>query len=106
MYLLVLYFLAWGTKFYLVMLAAVCWAMWTTRNRVTFDKYNLKNPVSIMFTACTLLKNWAGLYADEEKEFIRNGAQQLVQKAMEIVKRSSANEGATPAPTVLRITGS
>ena len=71
-----------------------------------FEKYRLKTPVTIWFTACVVLKNWPGLYDEEEREFVRNGAQYLVQKAIEVVKRSLANRQATTASTVLRITDS
>ena len=50
------------------------------------------------------MKNWAGLYDAEEKEFIGNGAQQLVQKAMELIRRSAAERQAAPTPAFLRIT--
>ena len=64
----------WG-EFYSVLLAYLCWAIWTTRNKVNFENYKLKSTVTIVFTACSLMKNWAGLYGEEDREFIRNGAE-------------------------------
>ena len=74
--------------------------------QITFERYRLKNPITIMFSACAFLKNWAGLYAEEDKEFIKNGAQQLAFKAMEIIKRrEAAGSQGVATSEVLRITG-
>lgn len=36
-------------------LAAVAWALWNCRNKVTFDKYVLHSPFEIVFAACSFL---------------------------------------------------
>ena len=72
---------------------------------MTFEGYKLRSPITIVFPACFFLNNWAGLYGAEERDFIRNGAQQLIWKAMEIVRRHS-ERGQSPGDAhVLRITG-
>jgi hypothetical protein len=38
-------------------LAAVCWAIWTTWNRVCFDKIQIKNSYELIFSAC--LSMWS-----------------------------------------------
>ena len=81
-----------GGKFYPLMIAAVCWSLWTTRNKMTFDKYKLRNPISIVFTACAFLTYWAGLYSGDDKEAITGGAAQLKKMAMLYVERGSASQ--------------
>jgi hypothetical protein len=57
-------------KFHVVILSSICWAIWNVRNRVTFDKYNLKSSSVITFYSISLLIYWAGLQkvaTDKEK---------------------------------------
>ena len=51
----------------------------------------LKNPISIVFTVCSFLKHWAGLYTAEDKESICAGAEQLIKKAKEMVAARSSS---------------
>ena len=54
----------------------------TTRNKITFDKYVLRSPVTIIFTACSYLTYWARLHNGEEKGVIVAGATRLKKMAM------------------------
>jgi hypothetical protein len=36
-------------------MAAVCWAIWILRNKMTFEKYVLRNPAEVVFTVCSFL---------------------------------------------------
>jgi hypothetical protein len=43
-------------------------------------KFILRSHVTIVFTVCSFLKHWPGLYSDGEKGAIRAGADQLMKK--------------------------
>ena len=51
------------------------------RNKITFEKYKPKSPVSIIFTVAAFLKFWAGLFKGDDKEAILAGAEQLLDAA-------------------------
>ena len=50
-----------GEVFYTMGIAAICWAIWTCRNRATFEFIPLKSPFECTFSTCALLCYWAGL---------------------------------------------
>lgn len=53
-------------------LAAVCWAIWRTRNAVCFDKKRIKSPIEIM---CDVLifTYWSELHKSElEKQVLQD----------------------------------
>lgn len=94
-----------GKKFYTLVIAAVCWSIWITRNKVTFEGYKLMSPVTVVFTVCGFLKYWAGLYSEEERGAIVAGAEQLKDSATLVagmVKRRATAGG--PAAGILMIT--
>jgi hypothetical protein len=37
-------------------LAAICWPIWKDRNSACFEKKNIKNPVDIIFSACSFMR--------------------------------------------------
>jgi hypothetical protein len=41
-----------GDKFYMLGLAAICWALWKPRNSACFEKKPLTNPFNVIFHAC------------------------------------------------------
>jgi hypothetical protein len=51
-------------------LAAVCWAIWTTWNRVCFDKIQIKNSYELIFSACLSMCYWARLHATKDQAII------------------------------------
>jgi hypothetical protein len=54
-------FLSGGSDYYMVGISAVCWEIWKTRNKVTFEKHKMRTPCEIMFLASSFLMYWAGL---------------------------------------------
>jgi hypothetical protein len=63
-------------KFHIVILATVCWAIWNTRNKVTFDKFVLKSLSVISFFSVSLLMYCVGLQKDaRDKGKLMEGAQ-------------------------------
>ena len=63
----------------------------------------MKSPISIVFTVCSVLKHWAGLYGEEDREAIRAGAEQLIKKAREmaVIKPAGSDPG---GQGILRLT--
>jgi hypothetical protein len=49
-------------------LAAVCWAVWKTRNVVCFDDRRVKSPTEIICMICSFLTYWAGLLNEDLKQ--------------------------------------
>jgi hypothetical protein len=44
----------------------VFWAIYTTRNKITFEVFVLRSVVSVIFNICLFLNYCAGLYLKEE----------------------------------------
>lgn len=47
-----------GQKFHTLRIAAICWAIWKTRNKAWFEGTILHNPVTIVSHTCALIKYW------------------------------------------------
>jgi hypothetical protein len=86
-------FLPGGESFYMVGLAAVCWSIWTVRNKVTFEKHVVRSPVEAVFTVCSFLLYWAGLQAGDDKDKLTDGARKLMSLAAEVVKLGAGRAG-------------
>ena len=84
----------------MLILAAACWAIWTTRNLITFDRKVVRSPMVCVYTMCGFLCYWAGLYGDEEAGKIKGGAEQMMRKAARLIEALPASDGGR----VLRIT--
>jgi hypothetical protein len=61
-------------KFYTLLTTAICWSIWITRNKITFEGYQMKNPMVITFTSCAFLNYWACIYNEEDAWKIIEGA--------------------------------
>lgn len=48
-----------GKQVYDVGLAAICWAIWKTRNAICFEGKRTKSPTEIICLICSLLTYWA-----------------------------------------------
>jgi hypothetical protein len=57
--------LAGGEKMYMLGLSAICWAIWTARNKTCFEKIRIKGPNEFIFAACFFMKYWACIYSDD-----------------------------------------
>lgn len=78
-----------GKKFYDVGIAAICWAIWKIRNKVCFEGKKLNNPAEIMCHACALITFWAGLYKEEDKKVLIEGADTMLKIALKILSKKS-----------------
>ncbi|TVU01395.1 hypothetical protein EJB05_53164, partial [Eragrostis curvula] len=76
-----------GDKVYTEGLAAVCWAIWKSRNKACFDKIMIKHPCDIVFYICSFLRYWAGLYSAEMNEVIQAGAKTMMKMVINILSR-------------------
>ena len=69
-------------------LAAICWGIWKTRNRVVFEhKMIIKHSLEIICSACAIMHYLAGLYPDSMKEIIVAGIDLMIQVALKILGR-------------------
>jgi hypothetical protein len=58
-------FLPFGDTYFMIGIAAICWAIWKTRNKVTFDKHRMRNTCEVSLLASSLLMYWAGLQKEQ-----------------------------------------
>jgi hypothetical protein len=95
-----------GKKFHMLILSAVCWAIWIVRNQITFDKKVVRSPMVTVFATCAFLRYWAGLYNEEDKSKIVAGADQMMRKASELASQvaGGSRNGQTNAVGRLLIT--
>ena len=54
-------FLPGERKYYMEFIAAVCWGIWCTRNKITFEKRVVRTPLETVFTVCFFMMYWSGL---------------------------------------------
>jgi hypothetical protein len=63
-------------------IAAICWAIWKTRNSSCFERKFLKNHVDLIFLATSFMKYWAGAHFDTEAAQLQHGASALINLAL------------------------
>jgi hypothetical protein len=80
-------------RFYVVLIAAICWVTWSVRNKVTFEKHILRSPSEIIFYSVSLLLYWTGLQKEADKDQLAGGAKKLMHSATIIFSASSAAAG-------------
>jgi hypothetical protein len=90
-----------GEDVYMLGLAVVCWAIWSTRNSMCFEKKDSKNPCEIVFLACLFIRYWSGLYTGVHQEMIEKGVQTMIRVAMRILEKKPS----TSAPRLLLTEG-
>lgn len=86
-----------GKKLHVWGVAALYWAIWKARNRACFDKKLIKNPVEVICHAGALMKLWAGLFPEMDRQQIEEGVNTMLKVTMDILaskrcKTSSAVE--------------
>lgn len=63
-------------------LAAVCWAIWRTRNSVCFENKRVKSPTVIVCLICSFLAYWVGLLKEEMKDQVTQGVEAVKSAAL------------------------
>lgn len=62
-------------KTYTVGLLAICWSVWSARNRATFERKWINTPFEIVFTTCAFLKYCASLHKPEMMNMVKHGVE-------------------------------
>jgi hypothetical protein len=63
-----------GFNFHVLGVAALCWAIWKTRNKACFEGKLISSPMSLICYMCSFLRYWAGLQTGDDKELLLEGA--------------------------------
>lgn len=71
-----------GQQLYAMGLAAICWAIWRTRNSICFEQKIMKSPIEIVCMICLFLVYWAGLFKEEMEKQSIQGAEVLKKTAL------------------------
>lgn len=66
-------------------LAAICWAIWKTRNNACFEGKLIKHPAEIICYACSFMNYWTGLYKTDFQAQITDGVKVLLAMACRIL---------------------
>jgi hypothetical protein len=80
-----------GKQYYAVGIAAICWSLWKMRNKVCFEGKKLHNPLEIVSHACALMKYWAGLHKDVDKEVLIQGVNTMLKIAVQLLAERRAD---------------
>lgn len=67
--------------------AAMCWGIWTLRNKVTFDNHVVRSPVEAIFTVCSFMLYWAGLLKGADKDVFQGGVRVLMKEATTLARQ-------------------
>lgn len=82
-----------GQKFRTLGIAAICWALWKTRNKICFEGKDLHDPDTIVCYACALMSYWAGLFMDEDRAALEAGINTMLQMGLRLVKKRKPESG-------------
>jgi hypothetical protein len=86
----------------MLLLSAACWAIWIVRNQIPFERKVVRYPMAI-FVMCAFLCYWAGLYKDDDKGKIVNGADHMMRKASKLASQVAGVTRDGQAPAVGRM---
>jgi hypothetical protein len=50
-----------------------------------FEKKCINNPVEIVYSACGLMRYWAGLYSDSNQQAINEGVDLMIRTAIQLL---------------------
>jgi hypothetical protein len=70
-----------GSNLHIVGIAALCWAIWKTRNNACFEGKLISSPLGLICYMCAFLRYWAGLQNEKDKELLLEGASRLQRGA-------------------------
>lgn len=76
-----------GGKFHTFGIAAICWAIWKTRNKMCFEGKALKDPVFIVCYVCALMSYWVGLYSEDDKDVLTAGVNTMMKIALKLLSK-------------------
>jgi hypothetical protein len=67
--------------------AVLCWALWTGRNDLVFEKKLYCSPLQVILSASHCLSRWAILQRKEVRPMVVTGSRTLVRVAMAFFSR-------------------
>jgi hypothetical protein len=62
-------------------LAAICWAIWKTRNRACFENKLISSPFDLIGYVVVFMNYWSGLHGEQDASELRAGADGLMRLA-------------------------
>jgi hypothetical protein len=71
-------------------LAALCWAIWRTKNAVFLIKKSVKSPNEIIYLASSFIFYWSGLHKQGDKQDLEDGAQALKEAVLLVHQHQTA----------------
>jgi hypothetical protein len=74
-------------------LAAICWAIWKTRNKACFENKMISSPFDLTSYAAVFMNYWAGLHGEQDASDLRAGADGLMRLAEVAGARSPGDDG-------------
>jgi hypothetical protein len=75
-------YMANGSIFHMVGLAAVVWAIWRARNNICFEKKFIRSPTEIICSALSFILFWAELQGADNRAILEAGAEVLRSRAL------------------------
>jgi len=64
-----------------------CWSIWKMRNKICFEGEKLHSPLDIVRHACALIKFWAGLQKEVDKEMLIQGVDTMIKIALQLLSK-------------------
>jgi hypothetical protein len=76
---------------YMLGLSVVCWAIWRARNDICFEKKEFKNPIVIIYSTCTFMYYWPGLYPEDTQKLINDGVDLMMKTSIKLLGRKDGS---------------
>jgi hypothetical protein len=74
-----------GEQVYMLGVAAICWATWKARNKACLEKKLIKNPNEIIYSTCSFMHYWTGLYPEGMQQTISEGIDLMLRTAVKML---------------------
>ena len=94
-------FWVWANKFmpchkklHMIGLAAICWALWLTRNAISFERKKCRSLTEIICLAVSFISYWAGLQNPSFKMVLEAGTEALKNTALFFHPQEAPSEDA------------
>ena len=78
----------------MIAFAAICWAIWITRNAISFERKKCRSPTEIICLAASFVSYWAGLQNPSYKMVLESGAEALKNIALFFHPQEAPSEDA------------
>jgi hypothetical protein len=75
----------------LIGLAAICWALWISRNDLVFQKSQYKSILQVIFRGTFWIRSWSVLSKEDGRIILKEGCRALETVALEFFHKSGWN---------------